>query len=110
LWDDEWALGKCGFKAIQFMACGIPTVASAVGVNRDIIQDGINGFLASTEAEWVEKLTMLLRDAELRRRLGLAGRQTIESGYSLVAHAATLVDALEQAMGVTEPVLARRLA
>ena len=58
--DDEWSKGKCGFKAIEFMACGVPVVAAAVGVNREIIQDGVNGFLASTEDEWVEKLARLL--------------------------------------------------
>jgi len=56
LTDDEWSKGKCGFKAIQFMACGVPVVAAAVGVNREIIQDGVHGFLASTDAEWIEKL------------------------------------------------------
>ena len=65
LWDDAWAQGKCGFKAIQFMACGVPVVASAIGANRHIIQDGINGYLASTAGEWVEKLTRLLTDPEL---------------------------------------------
>src|SRR5205085_11341446 len=54
--DDDWTRGKCGFKAIQFMSCGVPVVASPVGVNRDIIQDGINGFLASTPQEWRVKL------------------------------------------------------
>jgi glycosyltransferase involved in cell wall biosynthesis len=85
--DDEWSKGKCGFKAIEFMACGVPVVASAVGVNRDIVQDGVNGFLAATEGEWVEKLGCLLRDRELRRRFGEAGRRTIEQRYSLALHA-----------------------
>ena len=96
LWDDAWAQGKCGFKAIQFMACGIPVVAAAVGANRDIIQDRVNGYLASTEQEWVERLTSLLGDAELRQRFGSAGRETIERGYSLSAHAPTLIGVLRE--------------
>jgi len=92
--DDEWSKGKCGFKAIEFMACGVPVVASAVGVNRTIVQDGANGFLAGSEDEWVEKLSRLLSDAALRRRLADAGRRTIEEGYSLHVHAPTLAATL----------------
>jgi glycosyltransferase involved in cell wall biosynthesis len=80
--DDDWTRGKCGLKALQYMALGIPTICSPVGANSDIIQDGVNGFLASTEDEWIEKLTTLLHSAELRRRLGLAGRLTVEAKYS----------------------------
>ncbi len=82
--DDRWSKGKCGMKALQFMAMGIPTICSPVGVNADIIQDGLNGFLAGTEDEWVEKLSRLLRSAELRQRLGRAGRATIEQRYSAI--------------------------
>ena len=80
--DDRWSKGKCGLKALQFMALGIPTICSPVGVNTDIIQDDQNGFIAATEDEWVEKLTRLLRSAELRQRLGHAGRVTVEEKYS----------------------------
>ena len=85
--DDNWSKGKCGLKALQFMALGIPTICSPVGVNTDIIQDDENGFLAGTEAEWVDKLSLLLRSAELRRRLGDAGRATVEQKYSAATQA-----------------------
>ena len=97
--DDEWSKGKCGFKAIEFMACGIPVVAAAVGVNREIIQDGVNGFLATNEDEWVEKLSRLMQDPALRARLGAAGRQTIEARYSLQVNAPRMADVLRQAAG-----------
>jgi glycosyltransferase involved in cell wall biosynthesis len=100
LTDDEWSRGKCGFKAIQFMACGVPVVASAVGVNREIIRDGVNGFLASTEAEWVEKIRRLLTDEALRRRIAAAGRETIERSYSLRVHAPSLATTLRNVVAV----------
>ena len=85
--DDNWSKGKCGLKALQFMALGIPTICSPVGVNTDIIHDDENGFLAGTEGEWVDKLSRLLRSAELRRRLGDAGRATVEEKYSAATQA-----------------------
>jgi glycosyltransferase involved in cell wall biosynthesis len=81
------------------MACGIPVVASAVGVNRVIVQDGINGFLASSHREWVEKLGWLLSDAALREKLGRSGRETIVERYSLTAQAPVLAGVLEWAAG-----------
>jgi glycosyltransferase involved in cell wall biosynthesis len=81
--DDDWGRGKCGFKAIQFMACGVPVVASPVGVNREIITDGVNGFLASTAAEWQAKLARVIADSDVRRRMGAAARRTIQERYSL---------------------------
>jgi len=85
--DDDWARGKCGFKAIQFMACGVPVVASPVGVNRDIIEDGVNGFLAATAADWHGKLARLVADAGLRQRMAAAARRTIQERYSLDVNA-----------------------
>ena len=95
--DDAWAKGKCGFKAIEFMACGVPVVASAVGVNREIIEDGVNGFLASTDNEWVEKLGRLIAEPALRAHLAAAGRRTIEERYSLHVNAPKLADVLKRA-------------
>jgi glycosyltransferase involved in cell wall biosynthesis len=80
--DDRWARGKCGLKALQYMALGIPTICSPVGVNCDIIQDGENGLFASTPEEWVDKLEWLIRSVEDRQKLGLAGRASVDSEYS----------------------------
>jgi glycosyltransferase involved in cell wall biosynthesis len=85
--DDKWSKGKCGLKALQFMALGIPTICSPVGVNTDIIRDGENGFIAGTDDEWVEKLSQLVQSHELRRKLGDAGRHTVETKYSAAAQA-----------------------
>ncbi len=97
--DDAWAKGKCGFKAIEFMACGVPVLASAVGVNREIIEDGVNGFLATTDNEWVEKLGRLIADPALRARFAAAGRRTIEERYSLHVNAPKLAGVLRRAAG-----------
>ncbi|HSE19117.1 MAG TPA: glycosyltransferase family 4 protein [Pyrinomonadaceae bacterium] len=93
--DDRWSKGKCGLKALQFMALAIPTICSPVGVNTDIIQDDQNGFIAGTEDEWVEKLTRLLRSAELRRRLGNAGRATVEEKYSAITQTPRVYEIFE---------------
>ena len=81
--DSEWARGKCGLKLLQYMAVGIPAVASSVGVNQEIIKSGENGFLASTLDEWCTHLLSLCRDVELRHRMGGAARKTVEEHYSL---------------------------
>jgi len=81
--DDIYSQGKCGFKLLQYMALGIPAVASPVGVNQTIIQDGVNGFSASTEQEWFDKLSLLIADQLLRRNIGLEARKTVEHHYSL---------------------------
>jgi len=84
--DDEWAKGKCGLKGLTYMACGIATVMSPVGVNKEIITHGQNGFLATTEEEWLNYLSQLIENKELRLKLGEAGRQTVIEKYSVEAN------------------------
>jgi glycosyltransferase involved in cell wall biosynthesis len=91
-----FAGGKCGFKLIQYMGCGVPPVATAIGANCDIIHDGVNGFLASSQAEFAEKLCTLLADVALRRRLGRAARETVREQYCLEVTAPLFCDLLDR--------------
>jgi glycosyltransferase involved in cell wall biosynthesis len=97
--DTEWTRGKCGFKALLYMSVGLPSVCSPVGVTTDIIQDGSNGFLATSTDQWIDKLSRLIEDADLRRRVGLASRQSVEEKFSLRTHAPRLLEVLERATG-----------
>ncbi len=81
--DTPWTRGKCGYKLIQYMACGLPVVASPVGANREIVEHGTNGFLAATDREWHEALTTLAANPDLRKKMGAQGRKKVESWYSL---------------------------
>jgi glycosyltransferase involved in cell wall biosynthesis len=81
--DEPFERGKCGYKLIQYMACGLPVVASPVGVNRQIVEHGVNGFLAETPEQWEQALQTLLADPGLRQRMGQAGRQKVEQQYCI---------------------------
>ncbi|MCK5408548.1 MAG: glycosyltransferase [Candidatus Krumholzibacteria bacterium] len=81
----DWARGKCGFKIIQYMALGIPTVASPAGVNSRLIENGVDGYLCDTESEWERALERLLADPGLRRRMGAVARNKAETQYSVTA-------------------------
>jgi len=81
--DDEWTKGKCGFKAIQYMALAKPAVASAVGVNKEIIDDGLNGFLCANNEDWATRLSYLLEHPEEVKEFGERARQKIEQKFSL---------------------------
>jgi glycosyltransferase involved in cell wall biosynthesis len=87
LHHDIWSEGKCGFKGLQYMALGMATVMSPVGVNTEIIEQGVNGFLVSGHEEWKSKLQLLLENPALRVELGNAGQKTIEERYSVKATA-----------------------
>jgi glycosyltransferase involved in cell wall biosynthesis len=96
--DDQWSKGKCGLKALQYMALGVPTICSPVGVNSAIIQDGQNGFLADGKDQWIEKLKHLIHSPELRKRIGDAGRQTVEEKYSSRIQAPRVFEIFESAI------------
>ncbi|HEX2569253.1 MAG TPA: glycosyltransferase family 4 protein [Polyangia bacterium] len=91
---DAWSLGKSGFKAVQYMACGVPVIASPVGVTAEMIRHDETGLLARDEAEWTDGLERLLGDARLRARLGDAGRAEAVAHWSLAVHAPRVVDIL----------------
>ena len=88
--DEPYTQGKCGYKLIQYMACGLPVVASAVGVNKEIVREGENGFLATSDREWEDALVRLILDPDLRRRMGVAGRIRVEAEFSLQRQAPRL--------------------
>lgn len=95
--NDNMTQGKCGCKALQYMALSIPAVCSPVGVNCDIIQHGANGFLPKSPADWRIILQCLIDDPALRTLIGRSGRQTAEANYSLNEIATQLVSAIERA-------------
>ena len=83
LLDSPWERGKCGYKLIQYMACGLPVVASPIGVNTEIVRADVNGYLASNANDWVYALEKLLLDVDLRKQMGHMGRQRVEQEYCL---------------------------
>ena len=96
--DDNWSKGKCALKALQYMALGIPTICSPVGVNSTIIDDGVNGYLAAGGDEWVGKLRRLIHDPALRKTVGRAGRKTVEERYSAKVVAPVVAKIFENAV------------
>jgi glycosyltransferase involved in cell wall biosynthesis len=96
LTDDLWTRGKCGLKILQYFGVGVPVVCTPVGVNREIVEDGINGFWAEDEDQWKKKLLRLIREEGLRKAMGTRGRKKVEQGYSLAVNAPRLLNILKQ--------------
>jgi glycosyltransferase involved in cell wall biosynthesis len=88
--DTPWEHGKCGVKILQYMACGIPVVASPVGVNAQLVVNGVNGFLAKNTDEWTTALRTLMADSSQRQRLGAAGREAVEKNFTVQVAAAAV--------------------
>jgi glycosyltransferase involved in cell wall biosynthesis len=99
LTDSPWEKGKCGYKLIQYMACGLPVVASPIGVNSTLVKEGENGYLAASPDEWVSALWRMINDVVNRRTMGAAGRRRVESEHCLQRTAPLLCDMLFGAAG-----------
>lgn len=104
---NDWTRGKCAFKAIQYMALGIPTVTSPVGMAREVIEHGRNGLWAQTSEEWFDSLNLLVGAPALRRQFAEAGRKTVESRYSLQTWGPRFVDLLDNVVTGCEPAASR---
>ena len=97
--QEQWSEGKCGLKLLQYMAMGLPSVASATGANRDILDEGQDGFLANTPGEWTRKLSLLIENKELRKKMGERARSKALENYSLEKTAQKLIKVLEVVSG-----------
>jgi len=99
--DDPWSRGKCGLKVLQYMAAGLPVVANPVGMNCEMVQDGVTGILAETPAEWTAAVSRLANDPGLRRAMGQAGREGVEADFNRW-HWAPRFAALVEQVGAAE--------
>ena len=90
--DNPWERGKCGFKLIQYMACAIPVIASPVGINKEIVTDGVNGFLAYSNEDWIKYLNVLKNDIELRKQMGVNGLKLVKEKFTLQVNEKLLAD------------------
>jgi len=100
--DDPWSWGKCGLKIIQYQGVALPVVCTPVGINKDLVEDGINGFYATRSEEWIEKLSILIEDFSLREKMGLEGRKKVLAGYTLQACAPRLLFILGKVMNKSQ--------
>lgn len=93
--DEQWVFGKSGLKALQYMALGIPTVATSIGANLRIIENNVSGILVTSKEEWLSALTTLLNDAHMRKQIGLNGTKKVAAAYSIHANKATYLNILK---------------
>jgi glycosyltransferase involved in cell wall biosynthesis len=99
LLDGPWERGKCGYKLVQYMACGLPVLASPIGVNSDLVRPGVNGFLPVSSDDWIDTLSLLLSSVEVRQRLGAAGRSRVETELCIEVQAPKLAGIMRGVAG-----------
>jgi glycosyltransferase involved in cell wall biosynthesis len=97
--EDLWSRGKCGLKIIQYLSVGVPVVCTPVGINSDIVKDGENGFWATNHQEWVDRLSNLIQNPNLRLQMGLKGIETVEREYSLAVASEKFFQVLQNLVG-----------
>ncbi|MEZ6140583.1 MAG: glycosyltransferase family 4 protein [Zavarzinella sp.] len=93
--EDDWSRGKCGLKILQYMAAGLPVVTNDIGVHREMVHDGLNGFLVKTPAEWIEAIRFLQRHPQIRQQMGMEGRRIVEEKYSIEVGAAAWLQLMQ---------------
>ena len=93
--NEQWVYGKSGLKALQYMAAGVPVVATAIGTNFRIIENDYNGYLAKSEEEWLQYLKMLIADENLRRRVGQTAAKMLEEKFSVHANQQTYLNIIQ---------------
>jgi glycosyltransferase involved in cell wall biosynthesis len=94
--DDLWSRGKCGLKILQYYGVGIPVVCTPVGVNKDVVKDGVNGFWAKDEQDWEDSLLKLIQEEGLRREMGIKGRETVERSFCIEVNAPRMLEILKK--------------
>ena len=97
--DNEWSRAKAGYKILLYMSRSVPCVASPVGINKEIIKDGVNGYWAETTKMWIEKLSLLIENPALRKKLGEEGRRTAEERYAYTIMAPRLMEIIKNTTG-----------
>jgi L-malate glycosyltransferase len=96
--DEQWVYGKSGLKALQYMAAGVPTIATGIGANYRIIENGVNGFLVNTNEEWKVCLINLIADEALRKRIGVKGTEIVEARFSITSNKAIYLSILSKVL------------
>ncbi len=100
--DDLWSKGKCGLKILQYYSVGVPVVCTPVGINREIVEDGVNGFWAQNKAQWENRLLDLIQNKDLRKKMGLKGRKKVERSYCLEVNAPQILEVLKKVRACEE--------
>jgi glycosyltransferase involved in cell wall biosynthesis len=96
--EDPWSWGKCGLKIIQYQGVGVPVVCTPVGINRDLVEDGVNGLWARTPEEWEGRISILIEDSLLREKMGREGRRRVLEKYTVQSCAPRLFSILNRVL------------